>query len=50
MPVKASRFMPYIERIEFEIKLLKGWRKANRKIEEALDERKAKKDGREQDE
>jgi hypothetical protein len=49
MPVKASGFMPYIERIEFEIKLLKGWRKANNKIEELLEERKAKKEGREQE-
>jgi hypothetical protein len=47
MPVKASKFMPYIEQIEFEIKLLKGWRKANNKIEELLDKRKAKKEGRE---
>jgi hypothetical protein len=49
MPVKASRFIPYIEQIEFEIKLLKGWRKANKKIEELLDERNAKKEGREQE-
>jgi hypothetical protein len=48
MPVKVSKFMPYIEQIEFEIKLLKGWRKANNKIESLLDERKAKKEGREQ--
>jgi hypothetical protein len=47
MPVKVSQFMPYIEQIELEIKLLKGWRKANKKIEELLDERKAKKEGRE---
>jgi hypothetical protein len=49
IPVKASKFMPYIEQIEFEIKLLKGWRKANKKIEDLLDERKAKKEGREQE-
>jgi hypothetical protein len=48
MPVKVSRFMPHIEQIELEIKLLKGWRKANNKIGELLDERKAKKEGREQ--
>jgi hypothetical protein len=46
MPVKVSQFMPYIEQIEFEIKLLKGWRKANKKIEDLLDERKATKEGR----
>jgi hypothetical protein len=44
-----SKFMPYIEQIEFEIKLLKGWRKANKKIEDLLDERKAKQDGRKQE-
>jgi hypothetical protein len=43
LPVKASKFMPYIEQIEFEIKLLKGWRKANKKIMEQA----ASKDGRE---
>jgi hypothetical protein len=42
MPVKASKFIPYIEKIEFEIKLLKGWRKANNKIQELLVERKQK--------
>jgi hypothetical protein len=47
MPVKVSKFMPYIEQIEFEIKLLKGWRKANNKIEELIAERMQKKEGRE---
>jgi hypothetical protein len=32
LPVPASKFLPYVEQIEFEIKLLKGWRKANNKI------------------
>ncbi|MDR2516224.1 MAG: hypothetical protein LBC88_02450 [Spirochaetaceae bacterium] len=49
IPVKASTFMPYIERIEFEIKLLKGWRKANNKIETLIADRKQKKEGREQE-
>jgi hypothetical protein len=49
MPVKVSKFMPYIEQIEFEIKLLKGWRKANNKIEELIAERRQKKEGREQE-
>jgi hypothetical protein len=48
--VKASKFMPYIEQIEFEIKLLKGWRKANKKIEELIAGRKQKKEGREEKE
>ena len=36
MPVKASVFIPYIERVEFEIKLLKGWRKSNNKLEQKI--------------
>ena len=43
IPVKVSMFMPYIERIEFEIKLLKGWRKSNNKIEELIATRQQKK-------
>ena len=49
IPVKVSKFMPYIEQIEFEIKLLKGWRKANSKIEELIEGRRLKKEGRAQD-
>jgi hypothetical protein len=33
LPVKASAFVPYIEKIEFEIELLKGWRKSTNKFE-----------------
>ena len=36
LPVKASTFVQYIEKIEFEVKLLKGWRKANNKLEEQI--------------
>jgi len=43
MPVKASVFIPYIEKIEFEIKLLKGWRKSNSKMAERIEEAKKKK-------
>nr|AGS53509.1 hypothetical protein [uncultured bacterium contig00055] len=43
MPVKASVFTPYIERIEFEIRLLKGWRKSYSKIEAQIVEREQKK-------
>jgi hypothetical protein len=49
IPVKASMFMPYIERIELELKLLKGWRKSNTKIEELITAKQQKK-GREQKE
>ena len=36
IPVKASVFVPYVEKIELEIKLLKGWRKSNSKIEKKI--------------
>jgi hypothetical protein len=32
LPVHVSKLLPYVEAIEFEITLLKGWRKANGKI------------------
>ncbi|GHT54121.1 hypothetical protein FACS1894106_5330 [Spirochaetia bacterium] len=49
IPVKASKFMPYIEMIEFEIRLLKGWRKSNTKIKELINSRKEKKEGGDQE-
>jgi hypothetical protein len=36
LPVKASKFMPYVEQIQFEIKLLKGWKKSSNKLEEQI--------------
>jgi hypothetical protein len=36
LPVKASMFVPYIEQVELEIKLLKGWRKSNNKLAEQI--------------
>jgi hypothetical protein len=36
LPVKASKFLPYVEMIEYEIKLLKGWRKSTNKFEEKI--------------
>jgi hypothetical protein len=36
LPVKASVFVPYVEQIELEIKLLKGWRKSNNKLAEQI--------------
>jgi hypothetical protein len=47
LPVKASTFVQYIEKIEFEIKLLKGWRKANNKLEEQVVAKQQQKTGRE---
>ena len=32
LPVHVSKFLPYVEAIEFEVKLLKGWRKSNNKL------------------
>jgi hypothetical protein len=29
LPVELSKFLPYIDKISFEIKLLKGWRKSS---------------------
>jgi len=29
LPVELNKFLPYIEKISFEIKLLKGWRKSS---------------------
>jgi hypothetical protein len=49
LPIKVSKFMPYVEQIEFEIKLLKGWRKANNKIEDIIATRQQQKQGREQE-
>jgi hypothetical protein len=36
LPVQVSKFLPFVEKIEFEIALLKGWRKSNNKLEEKL--------------
>ena len=36
LPVAVAKFIPYVEQIEFEIKLLKGWRKANSKINKKI--------------
>jgi hypothetical protein len=43
MPVSLSKFKPYYEMIEYEITLLKGWRKANNKIAEKIKEAHEKK-------
>jgi hypothetical protein len=50
IPVKASKFAPYIEQIEFEIKLLKGWRKANNKIDDLIAKRQQQRKEKEQKE
>jgi hypothetical protein len=37
LPVHVTKFLPYVESIEFEIKLLRGWRKANNKINKNME-------------
>jgi hypothetical protein len=43
LPVKVSQFVPYVEKIEFEITLLKGWRKSNNKFADAIKKKEAEK-------
>lgn len=38
LPLEIKKFAPYYEMLEYEIKLLKGWRKANNKIAEKIKE------------
>jgi hypothetical protein len=44
IPVKASVFIPYVKKIEFEITLLRGWRKSNSGIAKAISKSENKKD------
>jgi hypothetical protein len=32
LPVELGKFTPYIDKIAFEIKLLKGWRKSSNEL------------------
>jgi hypothetical protein len=43
LPLGLKKFEPYYEAIDYEIKLLKGWRKANSKIAEKIKEKTEKK-------
>jgi len=43
LPLEMKKFEPYFEMINYEIKLLKGWRKANNKIAEKIKESNGKK-------
>jgi hypothetical protein len=36
LPIHVSKFLPYVEAIEFEVKLLKGWRKSSNKLNEKI--------------
>jgi hypothetical protein len=41
LPVRASAFAPYVEKIELEVKLLKGWRKSTNKFENDIKQKEA---------
>jgi hypothetical protein len=43
LPLELKKFEPYYEAIAYEIKLLKGWRKANSRIAEKIKESHEKK-------
>lgn len=36
LPVDVNKYMPYVERIQLELKLLKDWKKSNNKILKAI--------------
>jgi hypothetical protein len=38
-PVKLEKFLPHVEKIEFEIQLLKGWRKSTNRINRSLNQK-----------
>jgi hypothetical protein len=38
IPIKLEKFLPYVDKIEFEIKLLKGWRKSDNWLERKIKE------------
>lgn len=42
-PVDAEKYMVYVEMIEREIALIKGWRKSDNKIASRLQEKEKKK-------
>lgn len=42
IPVDANKYMPYVDMIEREIKLLKGWRKSDNRFVKTIREREAK--------
>jgi hypothetical protein len=46
LPVQVSQLVQYVESIEFEIKLLKGWRKSNNKFEDFIKKKEADKAGK----
>ena len=39
LPVKLEKFLPYADTIEFEIQLLKGWRKSSNKLQQKINQK-----------
>ena len=37
LPIKASKVLPYVEQIDKEVRLLKGWRKSDNKLRRQLE-------------
>jgi hypothetical protein len=42
LPVELSKFLPYVDKIAFEIKLLKGWRKSGNELARKIKDGNAK--------
>jgi hypothetical protein len=43
LPIKASQLVPFVEAIELELALLRGWRKSNNRAHEAIIKKEAEK-------
>ncbi len=39
LPVKLDKFLPFVDAIEFEIKLLKGWRKSTNELARKIEKK-----------
>jgi hypothetical protein len=42
LPLGLEKFMPFVDAVEFEIRLLKGWRKSTNKMADDLGKKSAK--------
>jgi hypothetical protein len=42
LPIGLEKFMPFVDAVEFEIRLLKGWRKSTNKMLDDLEKKSAK--------
>lgn len=48
LPIDVNKLLPYVDKVEFEIAVLKGWRKANGKIAKRIKKQEAGKQKAEQ--